>query len=644
MAPQKLNDFITSDETSKIIDKIMEGKNFLLSGGAGSGKTHTLVEVIREIRKKFPTDRIACITYTNVAAEEISERADDEKVHVSTIHEFLWLNIKHFQNEIKSLLVELINSDDHSLFRQFSDKKLEHNHFKNLEKGVQYKEFVKLSEGIISHDELLIVAKKMYEKNPRLSAITKSSFPFIFIDEYQDSNKAIIDIFLDHFKSSPQKHVIGFFGDSMQSIYEKSIENIDAYTQNGSNEVFEVRKQQNRRNPSAIISLANKLRNDGLVQHPSQDPSAPNICEDGNVRAGCAYFLYSENSNLKRVREFLGWDFEDTRSIKELNLTHNLIANKAGFSNLMRIYASDQVLKFVSRIKNHIKDNNININTNGKKFSEVLNELAQGKAGSDLSKVQPTPGMQAYINKHSQEFESALETTYDLISSIYIDKDQLVDDKKNHVEDEGKPGSNRDDLIKHLFKIQNNVRLYNEKKYNKFIKYTDYKITRVSDKIKLHESIEKLSEVDGKTIEEVIEIADKAGIVEIDDRLKNFISKKRYIYDQVVKLNFSEFQNLYAYLEGFTPFSTQHKTKGSEFPNVLVVLDNGGWNSYNFEYLFTERADKASIVKRTRKLFYVCCTRAKRNLAVFFHQPSQAVVNQAIGWFGEENVINLDGL
>ena len=45
---------------------------------------------------------------------------------------------------------------------------------------------------------------------------------------------------------------------------------------------------------------------------------------------------------------------------------------------------------------------------------------------------------------------------------------------------------------------------------------------------------------------------------------------------------------------------------------------------------------------RTRKLFYVCCTRAKKNLAVFYPEPSAEIVESAKRLFGEQNVIDLD--
>jgi DNA helicase-2/ATP-dependent DNA helicase PcrA len=71
-------------------------------------------------------------------------------------------------------------------------------------------------------------------------------------------------------------------------------------------------------------------------------------------------------------------------------------------------------------------------------------------------------------------------------------------------------------------------------------------------------------------------------------------------------------------------------------------LDNGKWNDYNFEYLFTDRTDKASVLQRTQKIFYVCCTRSKERLAVYYHSPSNEVIDKAKEWFGEENVIDLN--
>ena len=195
-------------------------------------------------------------------------------------------------------------------------------------------------------------------------------------------------------------------------------------------------------------------------------------------------------------------------------------------------------------------------------------------------------------------------------------------------------------MIKHLFKIQHNIFLYNSEQFNEFIRKTEYKINSNADKIELEKRIEELTKVDDKTIEEIIEKADEYGICNKDDKLTRFIDKKEYIYNRVKQIKFSEFQKLYNYLEGYTPLSTQHKTKGNEFNNVLVILDNGGWRNYNFEKLFIGDSSE-SVETRTTKIFYVCCTRAKENLVVFFHNPVNGVINKAKEWFGDSNVCKI---
>lgn len=70
----------------------------------------------------------------------------------------------------------------------------------------------------------------------------------------------------------------------------------------------------------------------------------------------------------------------------------------------------------------------------------------------------------------------------------------------------------------------------------------------------------------------------------------------------------------------------------------FVILDNGRWNQYNFKYLFEATREKESVIERTQKMFYVCCSRTKKNLVVFYHKPSDAVLAKAKGWFGNGNV------
>lgn len=630
-------------EVQEIFTSIDNEQNFLLSGGAGSGKTYSLVQVIREVIHENPSTKVACMTYTNAAVKEIEERVNHQNLNVSTIHDFLWDNIKHFQKELKSTIISLANEDNSGIFLE--EPPIPETYFDYLETGIQYKEYLRLKDGIISHDEILIIANRLFDNYPKLSSIVKDKYPFIFVDEYQDTNAVVVDIFLTHFKKSRKTGIIGFFGDAMQSIYDDGIGNLDIYKGETQDTIKEVKKTQNRRSPRRIIALANLLRTDGIVQEPSRDEKAPNM-SGGKVKEGRVLFIHSSDSDILRVKQYLtdnfNWNFNNTNQTKELNLTHNLIADKAGFRGLMDIYDKDLILGYRDKIKKYIKENNINTDFSENTFEEVITTLTQGKTGKALNAVRPTAGMQTFIDDNPELYQTALGYNYGIFSKLYVDKDQLLDDKKQTENQENKKGSKRDNLIKHLFKIQSGIELYQSGEFNEFLRATDYrdKIRYISDKKTLKNNIEALVNVGEKTIEEVINDADEKGICLIDDRLENFKVKNPYLYDRVKVIRFSEFQLLYKYLEGKTPFSTQHKTKGTEFDNVLVILDNGGWNKYNFENMFLNTGTE-SVLHRTQKIFYVCCTRAKENLAVFYHDPSEAVIQKALEWFGQDNVIRL---
>jgi len=414
----------------------------------------------------------------------------------------------------------------------------------------------------------------------------------------------------------------------MQSIYDDTVENLDEYKGDEEGKVKEVIKPNNWRNPDVIIQLANKLRNDEVVQSSSYEPP----------KQGSLKFYHSTNGDIVNLKTQIGWDFSDSKKTKILNLTHNLIAPNAGFKDLMEIYDKDPVLGLKKDILEKIKSNKKNQKpeipiSDTDTFDEVVDKFK-------LKNKQNKSKKEILIRDYSILYNQLKDLPFSVVRKIYLDKDQLVDDKKQDQDEENKKGSKRDDLVKHLFKIQNNISLYRNQQYNEFVRKTEYKIVSIEDKKILKERIDELSDVQSKSIEEIINKADEYGICKKDDKLQRFILEREYVFNRVKEIAFSEFQNLHNYLEGNTPFSTQHKTKGAEFDNVLVILDNGGWNKYNFEKMFVG-VNSESVETRTRKIFYVCCTRTKENLVVFFHNPTMAVINKANIWFGNSNVCNI---
>src|SRR5690606_30448793 len=121
-----------------------------------------------------------------------------------------------------------------------------------------------------------------------------------------------------------------------------------------------------------------------------------------------------------------GWHFTDAKETKELNLTHNLIADKAGFRTLMDIYDKDLILSYRDRIKKYVKDNNIATDFSANTFGEVLEILKQGKTGAALNAVLPTAGMNTFIQNNQDLFSVALNYNYADFSRIYVNKDQLL--------------------------------------------------------------------------------------------------------------------------------------------------------------------------------------------------------------------------
>lgn len=706
---KKRLDIQNQPEVLSIFEHIDNGHNFLLSGGAGSGKTYSLVSVIRQVIKEHPNIKIACMTYTNAAVKEIEDRVNHKNLKVSTIHDFLWDSIKNFQSELKSILIQLAKENSITNIVINNPEEILSSDIK-----VQYKEYVRLREGIISHDELLTISEHMFAKYPKLCDILKDKFKFIFIDEYQDTHEQVIRIFLDHLQISKKDSIIGLFGDAMQSIYDDGIGNINSYLEEGY--IKEVVKNQNRRNPKKIYELANKLRTDNVIQEHSSDLSAPNILPDGNVKNGNILFLYSVEKDTEKIKHYLknldqGWDFANSKTTKELNLTHNLISAQAGFSTLMEIYDEDPIINLKNDLIEKIKNENLNIEDE-KTFDEIVDELKLESRSylldeikldvaalkefdkiKDLSTVNfsdlefkhkllielkektlkqkkiPKKNLNKYktIGEFVEElnfitsvlkkdkilsnethrlfYEKIKDKSFNEIRKIYIDKENLIDDKRELDDQDSKKGSKRDNFIKHLFKIQNVLRFYSDKNFPEFfrvIKRNAITIRTINDKRVLKNNIEQLLTNQNVTIGEVIDEADELGIVKKDDKIEEFINSSEYIYDRLKGVSYQEFIKLYNYLEGLTPFSKQHKTKGSEFDNVLVILDNGNWTKYNFNYLFTNRTDRASVLERTQKLFYVCCTRSKENLAVFFQNPSPQVIETAKNWFDE--IIDLDNL
>lgn len=93
-------------------------KSFFLFAGAGSGKTKSLVDALKRFRLenisrlRRNAQKVAIITYTNAACDEIKSRLEfDSAFHVSTIHSFAWELIKPYMSDIRNWLKNSLESE-----------------------------------------------------------------------------------------------------------------------------------------------------------------------------------------------------------------------------------------------------------------------------------------------------------------------------------------------------------------------------------------------------------------------------------------------------------------------------------------------------------------------------------------------------
>ena len=143
------------------------------------------------------------------------------------------------------------------------------------------------------------------------------------------------------------------------------------------------------------------------------------------------------------------------------------------------------------------------------------------------------------------------------------------------------------------------------------------------------------------TIGDMINICDENKLVCKDDDFILEIKENNSFYDKLKQISYKEYTNCYKYANHNSVFSTQHGVKGEEYNNVVVVLDNGNWNLYNYSKVLNKEYDDSKY-DRSLKIMYVSFSRAKQNLCVFYHNPSITTVESAQEFFGEENVIKID--
>jgi Superfamily I DNA and RNA helicases len=602
---------------AQISQHIEEHKSFVLEAGAGSGKTYTLIQTLNYLIQNKGEDlkktirKIVCITYTNVAKNEIKSRIENnELVLVSTIHEFLWGSIKQFQKQLKIELCKLneINFEKDKAKGKTSSRYIEKlvDRIDSVNR-VEYNDtsFNDFENGIIQHDDVIEIAKMMYENYPLLTDIVYAKYPYVFVDEYQDTAKETIFCLIDCLlMRNSEKVVIGFYGDSHQKIYDYGVGDLEKYYISNGGQIELVKKEENYRSSLSVVDLLNNFRKN-IQQRPQREIQGSAkfiywakhpVKPAKNIRVFNAEIAVTKNqiydNVVKKISE-LGWVFEGDTNSKILVLANSRVAQRAGFGNLYSIFST----RFGQSTKERLLDRNHHLVT-----------FFVGSIDKKTSQERKI-GLEHLINYWNEGNQNEI-IRFIRKNGTILDGEFKYSQKKQIAESIDKISANRKDWkIKDVYEFVTSNGLVFNNKFNEFV--------------------ERLS-------------IDPADLTTDEERERQ--TKDKTLYGAFMELPYTELLCFWKYVQNNTAFSTKHGTKGDEFSNVLTVIDDTEWvQEYNFKNFFNDTEERPERKLRTRNLFYVECSRTIENLIVLcLSDLDNTAITNIKTWFGDKNVFDIE--
>ena len=337
-------------------------KSFFLFAGAGSGKTYSLVKLLENIQNVWGNKlirehrQVAVITYTNAATDEIMRRIDYNPLfHVSTIHSFVWDSIKTYQKDIKARYLQRLQANidelqakiDATKNKETKTYKANQEKINHLIERKEAKEKIdmfiynpngdNLKANSLNHSDVIEIGTKMMQENLLLQQIITQQYPFMLIDESQDTRSGLVDAFFTIQKNFSNDFTLGLIGDIKQRIYmdgKADIKNLIPA------DWEKPEKVTNYRCGKRIIQLANKISSvlDGSEQQARED--AP----EGYVHL----FLVNSHDVLDKIAKELDvrakmsaitGDEQWNSDVKVLTLEHSMAAVRLDFKDFYELFA-----------------------------------------------------------------------------------------------------------------------------------------------------------------------------------------------------------------------------------------------------------------------------------------------------------------
>ncbi|MBL0655261.1 ATP-dependent helicase [Aeromonas caviae] len=596
-------------------------KSFFLFAGAGSGKTRSLVEVLKRFREqnihrlRANAQQVAIITYTNAACDEIKRRLEfDPSFSVSTIHSFAWELIKSHSNDIREILRANLKSDIETLEeaqskgragtkaaedrpRQIASKQSRLDSLDSIRRFSYNPNGENTARGSLSHAEVIAMTAELLANKPLLQQILIRKFPVLLVDESQDTKKVLIEALFAVQASHKEQFSMGLFGDVMQRIYNDGKENLG---QGLPSDWLTPKKEYNYRCPRRVVRLINKIREgvDQNLQRPAKDTEGFVRLFIADIRDNINKAAYEESvcQKMAKITKDTLW-IEDRKSRKTLTLEHHMAARRGGFASFFEpLYA-------IEKIRTSLLDGtHACITLFSERVLPLINNLEEGNQFA-ISRI---------VNKYSP-----------LISSTYLQTSS----------------SPRAELEKAKHAVDSLHSLWNgaaDPSLNCILK----EVYR-SGLFTLPETLAVIA------AREEDEYQDSESERDFNPTID--------AWDNALKAKFSELKAYVKYISDESEFGTHQGIKGLEFPRVMVVLDDEEARGFLFSYdklfgakslteadLRNQKEGKETGIDRTRRLFYVTCSRAEESLAVIAYTDKPDEVERTAlsqGWFDKEEII-----
>lgn len=614
-------------------------RSYFLFAGAGSGKTRTLVEVLRRMTGVVEHDKggrlarslrmygrsIRVVTYTKNAVAVINGRlGDNDLVGVSTIHAFCWELISGFNDDIRAALIALKEAQleketaealakprgiTAAKQRDLDEIKEDIEGFRRTDVFIYHPDRETYGSGALAHKHVLDATAWLLKNRPTLQTILKDRHPVVLIDESQDTMKGMLDALMGLAEPRGSGLTLGLLGDHRQRIYTDGHSDLPSLVPlNWATPEL----QMNHRSQRRIVTLINRIWEaqlegrtqpaSGVEQHPRTE------------KAGGVVRLYVGDTALSPEDKVLGehWCAEQMRKASGaaawgegkyqlLALEHKLVATRGSFLDVFGAMV-------------------------------LLDPNAAAPSGSGENKG--PAAAQILLNELAQ-----LESC--------VGADGAVDE----------------------FKVTEVFRRYG--RLDDMPEDTAARESRVAEMLQAIEVFAAACVNPVSTVGEVLEPILRAKLFEVDHRLSTAYADKsppppapgrgedeskqdrmRRGWCALFASPWNQLKKYRTYLTGNSVLATHQVVKGSEFLHVMVVMDDklAGGNQISYDKIFggTElsKADKDNVLKgkettidRTLRLLYVTCSRAQESLALVLWSSDPAAALLRIkdsGWFAED--------